>query len=238
MALPTSKTDVLPIFNSFKIMVETQFNTRIKSLQTDGGTEFKPLSSVLSSSGMLHKIYCLYIPQQNGSVERKNRHLVEVGLSLLAHSSVPQVYWSYAFQTAVFLINRLPTPVLDFKSPYSLLYGKSHMYNLLKTFGCLCFPYLRPYNDHKLQFRSKECVFLGYSSYHKGYLCLDHSSGRLFVSRHVIFNEYAFPFRSCVSQPSLKQTSPDYFFPLGSLLSLHSLPSPPIVSSSPPSSLL
>jgi len=38
------------------------------------------------------------------------------------------------------------------------------------------------------------CVFLGYLTHHKGYCCLDLSSNRVIISRHVIFDETEFPF--------------------------------------------
>ena len=65
----------------------------------------------------------------------------------------------------------------------------------MKVFGCSCYPYLRPYNHHKLQFRSARCVFLSYSSLYKGYQYL-HPSGRVYISNHVIFYESSFPFKS------------------------------------------
>lgn len=36
---------------------------------------------------------------------------------------------------------------------------------------------------------------MGYSLNHKGYRCLDFSTGRVYLSRHVIFDENSFPFR-------------------------------------------
>ena len=43
-------------------------------------------------------------------------------------------------------------------------------------------------------FRSKQCVFLGYSAQHKGVKCLDVSTGRVDISRDVVFDETKFPF--------------------------------------------
>ena len=68
--------------------------------------------------------------------------------------------------------------------------------SILRIFGCACWPNLRPYNNHKLQFRSKQCAFLRYSNLHKGFKCLDISTGRVYISRDVIFDENVFPFAS------------------------------------------
>ena len=133
--------------------------------------------------------------QQNGSAERKHRHIVETGLALLAHADVPIKFWDDAFLTATYLINRLPTHVIDKKCPLERLFHTPPNYSLLKVFGCACWPHLCPYNKQKLSFGSKECVFLGYSSLHKGYKCLDTDSGRVNISRDVIFDENVFPFK-------------------------------------------
>jgi len=76
---------------------------------------------------------------------------------------------------------------------FSLLFGKKRDYDARKSFGCACYPCLKPYNQHKLQFHTTQCVFLGYNKYHKGYKCLN-SHGKIFILRHVVFNENHFPF--------------------------------------------
>ena len=69
-------------------------------------------------------------------------------------------------------------------------------YNFLRTFGCVVWPNLRPYNSRKLEYRSKQCVFIGYSDMHKGFKCLDPKEGRVYISRDVVFDESVFPFAS------------------------------------------
>jgi hypothetical protein len=109
---------------------------------------------------------------------------------------MPLKFWDEAFLAAVFLINRLPSRVINNETPFLCIYGKHPDYSFLRTFGCTCWPNMRPYNTRKLEFRSKECVFLGYSQKHKGYKCLDPSVGRIYISREVVFDEHAFPFAS------------------------------------------
>jgi histone deacetylase 1/2 len=74
------------------------------------------------------------------------------------------------------------------------LLHKTPDYASLRIFGCACWPNLRPYNQRKLAFRSKQCVFLGYSHMHKGVKCLDVNSGLVYISRDVVFDETVFPF--------------------------------------------
>jgi histone deacetylase 1/2 len=52
-------------------------------------------------------VSCPHAHQQNGAAERKHRHIVEVGLSLLAHASMPLKFWDEAFLAATYLINLL-----------------------------------------------------------------------------------------------------------------------------------
>jgi hypothetical protein len=120
-----------------------------------------------------------------------------MGLAPLAHASVPLKFWDEAFLTTVFLINRLPSKVINDQTPFEHLLGHLPDYSFLRTFGCACWPNLRPYNSRKLQFRSKRCVFLGYSNMHKGFKCLDPTKGRVYISRNVVFDErvfYSLPF--------------------------------------------
>lgn len=152
---------MLSCFKHFKSMVESALNSRIKCLKTDGGGEFtsKPFAYILESNGIFHPLSCLHTPQQNGVAERKHCHVVEMGLSFLDQARLPKSYWVEAFQTSVYLINRLPTPVLGGKSPYEMLFGKPPDYSHLRLFGCACYPYLVPYNKHKLEARTRQCIF-------------------------------------------------------------------------------
>jgi hypothetical protein len=109
---------------------------------------------------------------------------------------MPLKFWDEAFLTATFLINLLPSKVLNFETPTERLLQVTPNYDALRVFGCACWPNLRPYNKRKLAFRSKQCVFLGYSPLHKGVKCLDVSTGRIYISRDVVFDENVFPFAS------------------------------------------
>jgi len=199
------KSDVFSIFGQFKSLVEKFFNLPIISFYSDNGGEFIKLKPLLATHGISHFTSPPHTPELNGTVERRHRHIVETGRTLLHHANLPSQFWSYAFNTATYLINRMPTPNFSMQSPYQILFNNPPNYNHLHSFGCLCFPWLRPYTTNKLQNRSKPCIFLGYSNYHHTYLCLDHSTNRIYISRHVQFIENSFSYQILTQ---LQQTPP------------------------------
>jgi transposase InsO family protein len=86
------KSDVFQKFKEFQTLVEWLFDKKILAIQTDWGGEYQKLNSYLKELGISHHVSCPHAHQQNGSAERKHRHIVEVGLSLLSHAHMPLKY--------------------------------------------------------------------------------------------------------------------------------------------------
>lgn len=69
------------------------------------------------------------------------------------------------------LINRMPTALLQLKSPYEALFNTKPNYEKLRIFGCVCYVYDSRPGRSKLDPKSIRCIFLGYSRSQKGYRC-------------------------------------------------------------------
>ena len=118
---------------------------------------------------------------------------------------MPLQFWPLTFFTATYLINRLPTPTLQNESPFLRLFKMLLNYNKLRSFNYLCYPWLRPYTNHKLQPKSTPCLFVGYSPSQSTYYCLDPLTHKIYTSRHVQFFENEFTYMSLT--PSCNEDS-------------------------------
>ncbi|GJX95648.1 putative RNA-directed DNA polymerase [Tanacetum coccineum] len=107
---------------------------------------------------------------------------------------IPLKFWSHCVLTAVYLINRLPSSILNSRCPYELVYNKKPSLSHLRSFGCLCFSTVLNNHD-KLSHRSEKCVLIGYSSTKKAYKLLSLDTRNVFFSREVKFYETVFPFK-------------------------------------------
>ena len=184
--LMKNKSDVLHIFPGFIAMIETQYKLKVQAVRSDNAHELK-FTALFLEKGIVAYHSCPETPQQNSVVERKHQHILNVARSLLFQSNIPLEFWGDCVLTAVFLINRLPTPVLENKSPYEKLTNKTPDYHSLKSFGCLCYCSTSPKGRHKFEPRARACIFLGYPSGYKGYKLLDIETHAVSVSRHVLF---------------------------------------------------
>lgn len=58
--------------------------------------------------GISSKLSCQHTHHQIGFVENIHKSIVETSLSLLATTNAPLNLWEDAFDTAIFLLNKLP----------------------------------------------------------------------------------------------------------------------------------
>ena len=188
------KSEVAKVFQNFYTFVRTQFNASIKVLWSDNTKEYlsTTFKEFLDQQGIHHQTSCPYTPQQNGVADRKNRHLLEVTRALLMEQNVPTIFWGDAILTAAYLINRIPSKVLNYTTPIQKLLDIFPNFPFinslpLKVFGCVVFVHKK--DGNKYGARADKCIFLGYSSTQKGYKCYCPSSKKLIVSQDTVFSE-------------------------------------------------
>lgn len=83
--------------------------------QSDGGGEFisHQVQTLFNENATHHQIYCPYTPQQNGIIERVHQHITETGLAMLFVAHIYISFWAEAFASATYVINYVPSRVLD-----------------------------------------------------------------------------------------------------------------------------
>ena len=104
-------------------MVESKVGSKIQCLRTDNGGEYisDEFLSYLIQCKIRQQLTCPNTPQQNGVVERKNKHLAEVCRSMLHSKNVPGRFWAESMRTTAHIINRLPQPKMGFMSLFEKL---------------------------------------------------------------------------------------------------------------------
>jgi len=151
--LRKKKSDAFKVFVLFQKLVENLLNSKITYFESDGGKEYDngPFIDHLLTYGIYFRKSAPYTQQQNGVVECKHRHIVEMARTMLIDAIMPDAYWHDAILTMAYVINRLPTSVLNGFSPYLELFSKPLDYSFMRVFWCQRFPNLTPYTKNKLQ---------------------------------------------------------------------------------------
>lgn len=81
-----AKSDALHAFTQFHSQIQTQYSEKLKAVQSYFGGEFRPFTKHLSDLDIHHRLTCPHTSHENGTAERKHRHITEMGLTLLAHN--------------------------------------------------------------------------------------------------------------------------------------------------------
>ena len=188
------KKEAPTALKTFISFVERQFHKRVRMIRSDNGSEFICLKQFFADHGISHQTSCVETPQQNGRVERKHRHILNVARALLFQASLPIRFWGESVLAATYLINRTPSKILANKTPYEILFRKPPSFDHLRTFGTLCYAKRISRGSDKFQERSVRCLFIGYPVGKKAWLMYDLKEEKTFASRDVVFHENIFPF--------------------------------------------
>uniref|UniRef100_A0AAV1T8D3 Uncharacterized protein n=1 Tax=Peronospora matthiolae TaxID=2874970 RepID=A0AAV1T8D3_9STRA len=190
-----NKSEVATKFAQFVALAETQTGKRVKTLRSDNGGEYtsRTMSKFCADHGIMQKFTPPYTPQLNGVAERMNRTLVESARCMMEHAELSKSYWGEAVMTANFLRLRCPSRSTSHdKSPYEVWSGKKPILANLKVFGCHAYVHVPKPKRSKLDARSIQCRFIGYSDHEKAYRFEEIKSRRVLVSRDAQFMENVF----------------------------------------------
>ncbi|KAI3759425.1 hypothetical protein L6452_07232 [Arctium lappa] len=199
---------------NFCNMVKTQFGKDVKRIRSDNGGEFTSgsMTDFYAQRGIILETTCSHTPQQNGVVERKHRHLLEMARSLKFEASLPTKFWGECVMTAAYIINRLPSKVIGFKTPFEILFKQKPSYEHMKVFGCLAYVRNTETKGDKFELRGRPGVFVGYPLVKKGYRVYDLSENKIITSRDVRFVEQIFPFAAAETQRNEDKGDGEEFF--------------------------
>jgi hypothetical protein len=120
------KNDAFATFKLFVKGIHNEFETTIKRVRSDNGSEFKNtrIDELCDDFRIRHQFSAKYTSQSNNLVQRKNRTLIDIARSMLSEYNVSQFFWAEAINTACYYINRLYYHPLKEKTPYELLNGR------------------------------------------------------------------------------------------------------------------
>jgi hypothetical protein len=99
----------------------------------------------------------------------------------------------------VYLNNRTPTRVNNFKTPLQILSSHVRIPSILnlppKIFGCVAYVHLQKPSRSKFEPRAEKCVFLGFGMHQKGYKCYNPNTRKFFTTMDIVFLESEYFFK-------------------------------------------
>ena len=116
--------------------------------------------------------------------ERRNQTLLDMIQSMMSQTDLSISFWGFAFETAFFIRNRIPSKGVK-KTPYEKWNGKKPIMSFLKIWGCEAS--VKRQVSEKLALRFEKCIFVGYPKETKGYYFYNLSKNKVFIAQNGAF---------------------------------------------------
>ena len=182
------KSKAFEKFKEFKAEVENQLGKHIKAIRSDRGGEYLlvDFKDYLTENGIISQLTASGTPQQNGVAERRNVTLLDMVKSMLSYSTLQISFWGYPLNTAIYLLNLVPSKFVP-KTPVELWIGRKLGMRHLHIWGCPA--HMLKGKSDKLQSKTEVVFFVGYPKGTVGGLFYSHKDNKVFVSTNAKYLE-------------------------------------------------
>ncbi|KAG2959322.1 hypothetical protein PC119_g26745 [Phytophthora cactorum] len=189
-----AKSESEDCIKTYIMKVQTQFGKKVKFVRHDGAREFatNSLKDFYEDEGIEQQTTVPYAHQTNGTAERAIRTIVTIGRSMLHHAKLDKRFWAEAAMTAIYVKNRLPSPKIEHKTPFEIVYKSKPSVKHMRVFGCRT--YILTPKEKRLKWdpKARAGIFLGYEEVSKAYRLYDIEAGQVVISRDVNIDESTF----------------------------------------------
>ncbi|KAG4222827.1 hypothetical protein PC116_g28701 [Phytophthora cactorum] len=174
--------------------VQTQFGKKVKFVRHNGAREFatNSLKDFYQDEGIEQQTTVPYAHQTNGTAERAIRTIVTIGRSMLHHAKLDKCFWGEAAMTTIYVENRLPSPKIENKNPFEIVYKFKPSVKHMRVFGCRTYVLTPKEKRLKWDPKARAGLFMGYEEVSKAYRVYDIEAGQVVISRDVTFDESSF----------------------------------------------
>ena len=159
----------------------------------DGAYTSEQLLTFLRDNGIQIDYSTPRRPEENGLAERTLQTIVRMMRSMLRQSGLGNGMWCYAWDTAIYLYNRMVHAGQQ-QTPHQLFTGQIPIMDMLVTFGCIGVAHVPEENRSKWESdRGKYVRMLGYDIRYRTYIVMDRN-GRVYRRKVSRWYETLFTF--------------------------------------------
>jgi len=169
VCLLSHRYEALDVFKRFVAEVETQLERRVKILQIDRGREY-PLDmfkEFCEEKGIQWQLTIPHTLQQKGVTERRNRTLLDMVRSMVAHANLLICFWGDALLMVAYILNRVPSKSVT-GTPYEIWHGRKPSLDHSRPWGSTGYVHNPTHKHEKLGPRATKMVFIRYSQMPEG----------------------------------------------------------------------
>jgi hypothetical protein len=178
------KKDAQKVLKEWVIQIETQTGLKVQNIGIDGGTEFgqgthqfynNSIRNWFQSRGTIFNVTTPHTPLYNGASERAGKSITSYARTSLVASELGTELWPFAEETAVKVLNLLPSrtdPTGAWRSPWERWASAIGLPDAdqkpyikhLRIYGCTAYAFIKKENREKGKFtpRARRGQLVGY----------------------------------------------------------------------------